>query len=92
MAPSKEVAGTRRPLLAGLDLRSKMLQPPLLVPVSSRWGWRGWQEMLLACDLSSRWKVATGSTPTLVSTLTTLPWLPRVIRNVLAESWKMRVP
>ena len=54
-APSREVAGTRRPSFPVLDRRSKMLQPPLLVPVSSRWGWRGWLEMLLACDLSRRW-------------------------------------
>ena len=63
-----------------------MPHPPLLVPVSRRWGWRGWQEMLLAWDLSKRWKVATGRTPTLVSTLATLPWLPSVIKNVLIES------
>ena len=56
------------------------------MPVSRRWGWRGWQEVLLAWDLSKRWKVATGRTPTLVSTLATLPWLPSVIKNVFIES------
>ena len=88
VAPWSSRRGVNNPLDFRDDRTSNMKHPPLLVPVRSRWGFRGWQEMLLACSLSKSLNVETAEVPTLWSTCTTDPWLPRETRRVCAVSWQ----
>ena len=60
--------------------------PTLLVPVRKYWVWRGWTDTDLGWILSQSLQVVTGlSQPTLLSTITTLPRSPWLIRKVLAQ-------
>ena len=77
-------------LLPGLAaaLTSKMKQPPLLVPARKRLGCSGWTDRDLGLSLSKQRRVRAGwAQPSLVSTMTTVPELPWLMRKVSGDCW-----